>query len=148
MALRNLLRAVASLCGCAPGALPPTGKQPAALGLQQAAGMATLNQMHWKGRPPQPHVKLGPTFRRLQLKGVVIKTLICKPKKPNLANRKCAQVRLSNGKEVVCLFPGEGHNLQEHHVVQVQGGCTQDLPGVKMTIVRGKYDCAHIQKKK
>nr|XP_038025289.1 28S ribosomal protein S12, mitochondrial isoform X1 [Anas platyrhynchos] len=148
MALRNLLRAAASLRGCALGALPPAGKQAAAPGLQQAAGMATLNQMHRKGRPPPPPVKLGPTFGRPQLKGVVIKTLIRKPKKPNSANRKCARVRLSNGKEVVCFIPGEGHNLQEHHVVLVQGGRTQDLPGVKLTIVRGKYDCAHVQKKK
>ncbi|XP_030075559.1 small ribosomal subunit protein uS12m isoform X2 [Microcaecilia unicolor] len=43
---------------------------------------------------------------------------------------------------------GEGHNLQEHNIVLVEGGRTQDLPGVKLKIVRGKYDCAHVQKKK
>ncbi|NXQ91788.1 RT12 protein, partial [Nyctibius grandis] len=100
-----------------------------------------LNQMHRRGRPKPPPPKLGPTFGRPQLKGVVVKNLIRKPKKPNSANRKCVRVRLSNGKEVVCFVPGEGHNLQE-------GGRTQDLPGVKLTIVRGKYDCAHVQKKK
>jgi hypothetical protein len=25
----------------------------------------------------------------------------------------------------------------------VEGGRTQDLPGVKVTVVRGKYDCTH-----
>ncbi|XP_053908827.1 28S ribosomal protein S12, mitochondrial [Cuculus canorus] len=114
----------------------------------QSAGMATLNQMHRQGRPKPPPPKLGATFGRPQIKGVVIKNLIRKPKKPNSANRKCARVRLSTGKEVVCFIPGEGHNLQEHHVVLVQGGRTQDLPGVKLTVVRGKYDCAHVQKKK
>lgn len=53
-----------------------------------------------------------------------------------------------HGPRGVCFIPGEGHSLQEHHVVLVQGGRTQDLPGVKLTVVRGKYDCGHVQKKK
>uniref|UniRef100_A0A8C4NB84 Small ribosomal subunit protein uS12m n=1 Tax=Eptatretus burgeri TaxID=7764 RepID=A0A8C4NB84_EPTBU len=110
--------------------------------------MATLNQIHRAGPPKRPPKKLGPTFGRPQLKGVVLKTMIRKPKKPNSANRKCVKVRLSNGKEAVCYVPGEGHNLQEHNIVLVQGGRTQDLPGVKLQVVRGKYDCAHVQKKK
>ena len=40
-------------------------------------------------------------------KGVVLKTVIRKPKKPNSANRKCVVVRLSSGKEVVAFVPGE-----------------------------------------
>uniref|UniRef100_A0AAY5ESK6 Small ribosomal subunit protein uS12m n=1 Tax=Electrophorus electricus TaxID=8005 RepID=A0AAY5ESK6_ELEEL len=107
-----------------------------------------LNQMHRQGRPPRPLKKVSATFGRPQLKGRVLKTLIRKPKKPNSANRKCARVRLSNGKEAVVFIPGEGHNLQEHNVVLIQGGRTQDLPGVKLTVVRGKYDCAHVVKKK
>ncbi|XP_061443223.1 small ribosomal subunit protein uS12m [Rhineura floridana] len=109
--------------------------------------MATLNQMHRKGPPKRPPPKPGPLGGCPQLKGVVLKTMIRKPKKPNSANRKCARVRLSNGKEVICFIPGEGHNLQEHNIVLVEGGRTQDLPGVKLKIVRGKYDCAHVQKK-
>ncbi|XP_026225813.1 28S ribosomal protein S12, mitochondrial [Anabas testudineus] len=110
--------------------------------------MATLNQMHRQGKPKTPPKSIGATFGRPQLKAVVLKTMIRKPKKPNSANRKCARVRLSNGKEAVAFIPGEGHNLQEHNVVLVQGGRTQDLPGVKLTVVRGKYDCAHVVKKK
>ncbi|NXR11199.1 RT12 protein, partial [Semnornis frantzii] len=68
--------------------------------------------------------------------------------KPNSAKHKCARIRLSTGKEVVCSNPGEGHNLPEYHVVLVQGDHTQDPPKVKLTIVRGKYNCAHAQKKK
>lgn len=110
--------------------------------------MATLNQMHRQGKPRLPPKSVGATFGRPQLKAVILKTMIRKPKKPNSANRKCARVRLSNGKEAVVFIPGEGHNLQEHNVVLVQGGRTQDLPGVKLTVVRGKYDCAHVVKKK
>ncbi|XP_075934584.1 small ribosomal subunit protein uS12m isoform X2 [Anarhichas minor] len=110
--------------------------------------MATLNQMHRQGKPKLPPKSVGATFGRPQLKAVVLKTMIRKPKKPNSANRKCARVRLSNGKEAVVFIPGEGHNLQEHNVVLVEGGRTQDLPGVKLKVVRGKYDCAHVVKKK
>ncbi|XP_061633336.1 28S ribosomal protein S12, mitochondrial-like [Phyllopteryx taeniolatus] len=110
--------------------------------------MATLNQMHRLGKPKTPPKPLGATFGQPQMKAVILKTMIRKPKKPNSANRKCARVRLSNGKEAVVFIPGEGHNLQEHNVVLVQGGRTQDLPGVKLTVVRGKYDCAHVVKKK
>ncbi|XP_013877662.1 small ribosomal subunit protein uS12m [Austrofundulus limnaeus] len=110
--------------------------------------MTTLNQLHRRGKYKPKPKPLGPTFGRPQIKGVVLKTMNRKPKKPNSANRKCARVRLSNGKEVVVFIPGEGHNLQEHNVVLVQGGRTQDLPGVKLTVVRGKYDCGHVVKKK
>ncbi|XP_072316488.1 small ribosomal subunit protein uS12m [Eucyclogobius newberryi] len=112
------------------------------------AAMSTLNQMHRAGKPRPSPPATGATFGRPQLKAVVLKTMIRKPKKPNSANRKCARVRLSNGKEGVAFIPGEGHNLQEHNVVLVQGGHTQDLPGVRLTVVRGKYDCAHVVKKK
>ncbi len=54
---------------------------------------------------------------RPQAKGVVLRTVIKKPKKPNSANRKCVLVRLSTGKEATAYVPGEGHNLQEHSVV-------------------------------
>ena len=70
------------------------------------------------------------------------------PMKPNSALRKIARVRLSNKKEVTAYIPGEGHNLQEHSVVLVKGGRIQDLPGVKYTIVRGKYDTLGVEGRK
>ena len=73
--------------------------------------------------------------------GIVLKTLIRKPRKPNSANRKCCRVRLANGLEVIAHIPGEGHNLQEHHSVIVRGGRTKDLPGVQYKVIRGKLDC-------
>ncbi|CAG0883408.1 unnamed protein product [Darwinula stevensoni] len=81
-------------------------------------------------------------------KGIILKTLIKKPKKPNSANRKCVLVKLSNGKEMLAHVPGEGHNLQEHNIVLVRVGRLQDVPGVKLKCVRGAYDLPHVVKKK
>lgn len=81
-----------------------------------------------------------------QMKGVVLKTIIKKPKKPNSGNRKAVLVRLSNGREVSAYIPGEGHNLQEHNIVLVRGGRTKDVPGLKYKVIRGAYDCAHVKK--
>lgn len=82
-----------------------------------------------------------------QIKGVVIEPIVKKPKKPNSANRKCVKIRLSNKKIVSAYIPGEGHNLQEHNVVLVEGGRTKDIPGLKLKCIRGKYDLSHVKKK-
>ncbi|KAJ5279671.1 37S ribosomal protein S12 [Penicillium angulare] len=74
------------------------------------------------------------------LKGVCLKTAITKPKKPNSGERKIARVRLSTGKVITAIIPGEGHNIQQHSVVQVRGGRAQDCPGVKYHLVRGAMD--------
>ena len=78
--------------------------------------------------------------------GIVLQLVLKRPKKPNSAQRRCCRVRLSNGKEQMAHIPGEGHSLQEHHVVLVQGGRTQDVPGLRLKVIRGKYDCKHVQK--
>ncbi|ESO09524.1 hypothetical protein HELRODRAFT_168519 [Helobdella robusta] len=100
------------------------------------------------GLPEFRRKRIGATEGKPFIKGVVLKTLIKKPKKPNSANRKCVRVRLSTGKEATAYVPGIGHNLQEHHIVLVKGGKTQDLPGVKLTCVRGAYDLGHVKKPK
>ncbi|KAI8788051.1 40S ribosomal protein S12, mitochondrial-like [Biomphalaria glabrata] len=108
----------------------------------------SLSYMHRKGLYKKVRKKKNsPLEGRPQLKGVVLKTLIKKPKKPNSANRKCVRLRLSTGREVTAYVPGEGHNLQEHNIVLVQGGKLQDTPGVKLVCVRGKYDLPHVKKK-
>lgn len=77
-------------------------------------------------------------------RGVVLSVRTMTPKKPNSALRKVARVRLSNKQEVTAYIPGEGHQLAEHSVVLVRGGRVKDLPGVKYTVVRGKYDTAGV----
>src|ERR1700761_8786355 len=74
------------------------------------------------------------------MKGVCLKVGITKPKKPNSGQRKTAKVRVSSGRVVSAYIPGEGHNVQQHSVVLVRGGRSQDCPGVRYHLVRGAFD--------
>ncbi|KAI4744990.1 ribosomal protein S12 [Aureobasidium sp. EXF-12298] len=86
-------------------------------------------------KPTSPQLKDRP-----EMKGVCVRVGITKPKKPNSGERKLARVRLSNGRVVTAYIPGEGHNVQQHSVVLVRGGRSQDCPGVKYHLVRGALD--------
>mgnify|MGYP003572455902 FL=1 len=79
-----------------------------------------------------------------QRRGVCTRVYTTTPKKPNSALRKVAKVRLTSGFEVISYIGGEVHNLQEHYIVFVRGGCIKDLPGVKYHIVRGALDTAGV----
>ena len=83
-----------------------------------------------------------------QKRGVCVRVGTMTPKKPNSALRKYARVRLSNGMEVTCYIPGEGHNLQEHSVVLIRGGRVKDLIDVRYHIIRGAMDTAGIEKRR
>jgi len=80
-----------------------------------------------------------------QRRGVCTKVHTLSPKKPNSALRKVAKVRLTSGYEVVCYIPGEGHSLQEHSIVLVEGGRVKDLPGVRYHITRGIMDASGVE---
>ncbi|TVY21291.1 Mitochondrial 37S ribosomal protein S12 [Lachnellula arida] len=75
-----------------------------------------------------------------ELKGVCLKVGITSPKKPNSGQRKTARIRLSTGRIITAYIPGEGHNVQQHSVVLVRGGRSQDCPGVRYHLVRGAMD--------
>ena len=83
-----------------------------------------------------------------QKRGVCTRVYTTTPKKPNSALRKVARVRLTNGREVNAYIPGEGHNLQEHSIVLIEGGRVKDLPGVRYHIVRGSLDTAGVSDRK
>lgn len=120
---------------------------PLALATLQQTRNATLNQMRkGNGRIVRKEKdSRSPHLERCPLKkGVVMRVMILKPKKPNSAQRKAARVRLSNGEVVSAYIPGIGHNCQEHSVVYVRGGRSQDLPGVKYHLVRGAMDLAGV----
>ena len=83
-----------------------------------------------------------------QKRGVCTRVYTTTPKKPNSALRKVARVRLTNSTEVTAYIPGEGHNLQEHSIVLIEGGRVKDLPGVRYHIVRGTLDTAGVDDRK
>jgi small subunit ribosomal protein S12 len=75
-----------------------------------------------------------------QKKGMVLKTRIVTPKKPNSARRPVAKIQLVNKKQTVAHIPGIGHNLRKHSNILIRGGGARDLPGVSYTCIRGVYD--------
>jgi len=111
--------------------------------------MPTVNQLIKRPRvKPNVRSKVPALERSPQKRGVCIKVYTTTPKKPNSALRKVARVRLSNGHEVTCYIPGEGHNLQEHSVVLIRGGRVKDLPGVRYHILRGNLDTQGVTARK
>ena len=124
--------------------------------------MPTINQLIRKNRTKKKYKSKSPVlgirtnslknktnnFNSPQKRGVCIRVGTMTPKKPNSALRKYARVRLSNGMEVTCYIPGEGHNLQEHSVVLIRGGRVKDLIGVRYHVVRGTLDTAGVKDRK
>ena len=107
--------------------------------------MPTLNQLVRKRRKRVVKRKTTPALRgNPQKRGVCTRVYTTTPKKPNSALRKVARVRLTNGIEVTAYIPGEGHNLQEHSIVLIEGGRVKDLPGVRYHIIRGVLDTAGV----
>ena len=108
--------------------------------------MPTLNQLVRFGRKAVGSKSSAPALKGCpQKRGVCTRVYTSTPKKPNSALRKVARVRLTNGIEVTCYIPGEGHNLQEHSLVLIRGGRVKDLPGVRYHIIRGALDTSGVE---
>ncbi len=111
--------------------------------------MPAINQLVRKARQKVEKRKKTPALQGCpQKRGVCVRVYTTTPKKPNSALRKVARVRLTNGIEVTTYIPGEGHNLQEHSVVLVQGGRVKDLPGIRYRIIRGALDTAGVDSRR
>jgi len=111
--------------------------------------MPTINQLIRQGRRRVKKKSNTPALKgNPQKRGVCTRVYTTTPKKPNSALRKVARVRLTNGIEVTAYIPGEGHNLQEHSIVLIEGGRVKDLPGVRYHIVRGILDTAGVSDRK
>ena len=111
--------------------------------------MPTINQLIRKGRQRAKKKNASPALKgNPQKRGVCTRVYTTTPKKPNSALRKVARVRLTNGMEVTAYIPGEGHNLQEHSIVLIEGGRVKDLPGVRYHIVRGSHDTSGVADRK
>ncbi len=111
--------------------------------------MPTINQLVRKGRKKITKKTKAPALMGSpQRRGVCTRVYATTPKKPNSALRKVARVRLTNGFEVTCYIPGEGHNLQEHSIVLIRGGRVKDLPGVRYHIIRGVLDTSGVDERR
>lgn len=110
--------------------------------------MPTLNQLVRKPRvhkkKPQNRILRGNPFQA----AVITAVFVLNPKKPNSGNRKACRVRLANGLSCTVMIPGEGHNLNQHSRVLINGGSIPDLSGVKYKVVRGTLDCAGVDGRK
>jgi len=111
--------------------------------------MPTINQLVRKGRKRILKKTSTPALAsNPQKRGVCTRVYTTTPKKPNSALRKVARVRLTNSTEVTAYIPGEGHNLQEHSIVLIEGGRVKDLPGVRYHVIRGTLDTAGVDDRK
>ena len=111
--------------------------------------MPTINQLVRNGRGRKVKKSKARALEACpQRRGVCTRVYTTTPKKPNSALRKVARVRLTNGIEVTAYIPGEGHNLQEHSIVLIEGGRVKDLPGVRYHIIRGTLDTAGVENRR
>ena len=96
--------------------------------------MPTINQLIRKGRIRAKKKNASPALKGNPSKrGVCTRVYTTTPKKPNSALRKVARVRLTNGMEVTAYIPGEGHNLQEHSIVLIEGWSCQGFAWCKIS---------------
>ena len=111
--------------------------------------MPTINQLVRKGRKKIVEAsKTRALEQSPQRRGVCTRVYTTTPKKPNSALRKVAKVRITNGAEVICYIPGEGHNLQEHSIVLVRGAPVKDLPVVPYHTLRVTLATARVEGRK
>jgi len=112
--------------------------------------MAQLTQLLRKKRPGKKYKNKRPNLKGCpQKKATCLKVFEMTPRKPNSALRKVAWVLLSNYDRVHAYIPGVGVNsLQKFSVVLVRGGRVKDLPGMKYTIIRGKFDFKRIHSRR
>jgi small subunit ribosomal protein S12 len=109
--------------------------------------MSTLNQIKVKKKMTYVKQKNKKMYQP-QIKGICIKLFTMSPKKPNSAIRKIAKIKLSSGFVIMAYIPGEGHNLQEHALVLVQGASIRDLPGIRYRLIRGALDFSGLLKRR
>ena len=108
--------------------------------------MPTINQLVRQGRKKITKKNKVPALNaNPQRRGVCTRVYTTTQQKPNSALRKVPRVRLDKSTEVTAYIPGEGHNLQEHSIVLIEGGRVKDLPGVRYHIIRGTLDTAGVE---
>ena len=111
--------------------------------------MPTFNQLLKKTRNKKVRLKRAPALEKSpQKKATCLRVFTMTPRKPNSALWKVARLKLFTGRDITAYIPGEGHNLQRFGDVLVWGGRVKDLPGIKYTIIRGKFDIHSVVNRK
>ena len=105
-----------------------------------------------QGLKLNPRVK-SRTLNRLygapQRKGTIIKLAIMTPKKPNSAIRHVAKVAIyQSNRNALCRIPGIGSIPTRFNRVLCRGGRANDLPTVRLTLIRGVFDFSPLYGKK
>jgi len=84
-----------------------------------------------------------------QRKGLVLNVVIKTPKKPNSALRHVAKtVIYKNTKNIFGRIPGIGYIPTKYNRVLLRGGRANDVPSVRLTLIRNVYDFSGIPGKK
>jgi len=79
----------------------------------------------------------------------VLKLAIMTPKKPNSAIRHIAKViTYKTGRRVLARIPGIGYIPAKFNRVLMRGGRANDLPTIRLTLVRGVFDFSPLYLKK
>jgi small subunit ribosomal protein S12 len=105
--------------------------------------MTTITQATYKKstRRKKPNFSRTPAIgHRPQVKGTVSRVTTMTPKKPNSAVRHIAKVLLTNSTPITARMPGRGYWCVKYNRTLVRGGRANDLPGVRYSLIRGKYD--------
>lgn len=110
--------------------------------------MSTLSQLSYNGRYYKrvrklPYSDTPRLFKNPQLKGVVRKLGIMTPKKPNSALRHILRVEIYKTKRnLIARIPGNDLWPVKFNRTLIEGGRANDLPIVRYTSIRGKFDVA------
>ena len=111
--------------------------------------MPTFNQIskQLQRNKKKRNIRVPALSKKPQRKASCVKLFTTTPRKPNSALRKVAKIKYRNVVKFQCtikytfaFISSEGHTLKEHGVVLFRGGRTQDLPGMKYKLIRGKFD--------
>ena len=82
-------------------------------------------------------------------KGLVLAVVIKTPKKPNSALRHVAKTSIyKNGKRIFGRIPGLGSLPTKYNRVLLRGGRANDIPTVRITLIRGVFDFASLRSKR
>jgi small subunit ribosomal protein S12 len=111
--------------------------------------MPTFNQISHKAQRARKKrsIRVPALSKKPCRKASCVRLFTTTPRKPNSALRKVAKIKyrsvvkgFATVKFTFAFIPGETHSLKEHGVVLFRGGRTQDLPGYKYKLIRGKFD--------